>query len=231
MEERGVAVPPTKGTEPPLPVSGTGDIGKGTGGNVPPQPTIRTRRLSLRPFTLADAGEVQRLGGDAEVSATALHVPYPMDLDAAVSWIRSHSAEYGAGTLAAFAIASAREGSLFGTVGLMIEPEHARAELGYWLGKPFWGRGYATEAATEVLRFGFEELHLRRIHANHLAGNPASGRVLEKVGMSPEGCLRQHAWHRGAFHDVVMYGIVRPDARSGLYATRSDELLLRGSIP
>jgi len=74
----------------------------------------------------------------------------------------------------------------------MIEADHRRAELGYWIGVPYWGKGYATEAARSVVNYGFSTLELHRIFASHVPANPASGRVLTKIGMRHEGRLLGH---------------------------------------
>ena len=76
-----------------------------------------------------------------------------------------------------------KAGELIGVTGLHPEPEHGRARLGYWIGRPFWGQGYATEAARAAVGWAFEGLDVRRLHAESFARNPASCRVLEKIGM------------------------------------------------
>jgi len=100
-----------------------------------------------------------------------------------------------------------------GSIGLEIRREHARAELGYWIGKPYWSQGYVTEAAREVVRFAFDDLGLRRVFAIHFVRNPASGRVMEKIGMAREGELRRHMVKDGHPEDVRIWGIVAPDDR------------------
>jgi [ribosomal protein S5]-alanine N-acetyltransferase len=83
-----------------------------------------------------------------------------------------------------------------------------RAELGYWIGKPFWGCGYATEASRRVIRFAFEELVLNRVFAHAMTKNATSIRVLEKSGFVFEGIMRQHCRHRGVFEDVACFGML-----------------------
>ncbi|MFB2772525.1 GNAT family N-acetyltransferase, partial [Pelatocladus sp. BLCC-F211] len=100
---------------------------------------------------------------------------------------------------------------LCGAIGLGINQKHNHAELGYWIGKPFWGNGYCTEAAQEVLRYGFEKLGLHRICASHFAHNPTSGRVMQKIGMTYEGCRRQHTLKWGEYIDVMEYGILKSE--------------------
>jgi len=103
----------------------------------------------------------------------------------------------------------AREGeALCGSVGLKLDEKHASGELGYFVGVPYWGRGYGTEAAAALVGYGFEALGLHRVHAGHFAGNEASGRVLQKLGMKREGLLREHLLKDGAFVDIVVYGIL-----------------------
>jgi RimJ/RimL family protein N-acetyltransferase len=75
----------------------------------------------------------------------------------------------------------------------------------------FWNRGYTTEAAIALVDFAFRQLGLNRVSAEHMVHNPASGRVLEKAGLRPEGLLRQHAKKWGRFHDVAVFGLVRED--------------------
>ena len=175
------------------------------------QPTLETARLMLRPFTSADAPEVKRLAGDRAIASTTLSIPHPYEDGMAEAWIVTHRKEYESGKLANFAIVLRSDGALVGAIGLKIVAEHSNAELGYWIGKPFWNQGYATEAAEAVLRFAFEELDLNRVCASHVKRNPASGRVMKKIGMTHEGCRRQHVLHWGVFEDLELYGILKSD--------------------
>jgi RimJ/RimL family protein N-acetyltransferase len=109
------------------------------------------------------------------------------------------------------AITSRADGRLCGSAGLRLEPEHQRAELGYWIGVPYWGNGYATEAAQAMLQYGFDVLKLHRVSASCMTHNPASGKILLKLGMRHEGCLREHQCKWGEFVDVDCYGILRED--------------------
>lgn len=165
----------------------------------------------LRPFTLDDAPDVAELAGHPEVAATTLHIPHPYELSAAESWIRMHHTWWNTGELANFAVALRESGALVGAIGLVPNARHANAEMGYWVGRPYWGRGYATEAAREVVGFGFRELGLHRVHAHHFSRNPASGKVLLKAGMRHEGRLREHVRKGDAFEDVETYGILRSE--------------------
>ncbi len=173
------------------------------------QPILRTASLVLRPFESSDAGAVQRLAGDRAVADTALNIPYPYEDGMAEEWIEGHKDKYESRQEAIFAVVEATGGKLIGAVGLIIEADFDRAELGYWIGRPFWGCGYATEAARTVLDFAFGPLGLHRVHANHIARNPASGRVMQKIGMVREGMLRRHAKKGDAYEDLVVYGMLK----------------------
>ena len=171
-------------------------------------PTLKTERLILRGFTLKDAPDVQRLAGEWEVARTLLSVPHPYEDGVAEEWISEHASVFERGEGVNFAVVLREKGELCGSISLMINPRDANAELGYWIGLPYWGRGYATEAAREVVRYGFEQLWLHRIYAAHFGNNPASGRVLRKIGMAYEGTRREHHRKWGEYEDRVEYGLL-----------------------
>lgn len=175
------------------------------------QPTVVTNRLVLRPFRMIDAPLVHKLAGDRAVAATTLRIPHPYPEGFAEDWIRPQAEEFEKGKSAIFAIEIEADQQLCGAIGLAVNREDRHAELGYWIGVPYWNRGYCTEAARETLRFAFEQLHLHRVHAAHFVGNLASGRVLSKLGMKCEGQLRQHVLKWGDFLDVVVYGILKSE--------------------
>jgi RimJ/RimL family protein N-acetyltransferase len=178
------------------------------------QPRITTERLVLRPFRPEDAPAVVRLAGDPRVADTTLNIPHPYPDGAAQQWVSGRAEEYAQGTAVTYAVSDRRNGELVGAIGLHLYPRFTRAEMGYWIGVPYWNRGYGTEAARAMLRFGFETLGLQRIYAAHFARNPASGRVMEKVGMRREGVWRQHIRREGGpFEDAVVYGILRSEWR------------------
>jgi RimJ/RimL family protein N-acetyltransferase len=185
------------------------------------QPTLSTARLRLRPFVVADAAAVTRYAGAREVAATTAHIPHPYLDGMATDWIGRHEAWWAAQEQAVFAIEAESE-PVIGAIGLVIAGADRRAELGYWIGLPFWGRGYATEAARAVVAFGFEKLGLDRIHAIHFANNPASGRVLAKAGFAVEGRLRSHVVKWGVAHDVIACGMLRGDPRPPAIPDRGD---------
>lgn len=173
-------------------------------------PALPTQRLVLRPFELSDVPRVQLLAGDREVALNTMSIPHPYPAGSAAEWIASHEEKRKQGDIN-FAI---DDGQLVGSIGLRVQRDFERAELGYWIGKPFWGRGYATEAAAAIIRYGFEELKLQRIYAGYFSRNAQSARVMIKNGMQYEGTLRRHVKKWNEFVDVVYYGILREEFRN-----------------
>ena len=171
------------------------------------QSLLETPRLRLRPFALADAADVQRLAGAPELADTTLNLPHPYGDGVAETWIGGHAARFAEGGGVNYAITLRADGALMGSISLIVTRRHRRAELGYWLGLPYWGRGYMTEAAGALVARGFALLDLYKIEASHMTRNPASGRVMEKIGMAREGLLRAHAFKNGVFEDLAVYGI------------------------
>lgn len=170
-------------------------------------PTLQTERLLLRPYTRADAPTLVPLIGAREVAATTLRIPHPYSLSDAEDFITRMES----GDEKRFAIVLRASATLIGGVGLRVATAHNHAELGYWLGVPYWGKGYATEAARAMVRYGFEQLGLHRIQASHFSNNPASGKVLRKIGMTHEGCKREHILKWGEYLDLELYGMIKPD--------------------
>lgn len=177
----------------------------------PAQPTLHTERLMLRPFTLEDAPAVVVLANDPDIAANTLSFPYPYELPMAEEWIAGQPERWEKGELANFAIVLREGNALAGSIGLIVSAQHERAELGYWVGRPFWGAGYCTEAARAVVDFGFRELGLNRVQAHHFTRNPASGQVLRKIGMRHEGHLRQWLRKGGVYEDAELFGILREE--------------------
>ena len=182
---------------------------------MPAIPTLTTERLVLRPFGPDDADAVERLAGERAVADTTLNIPHPYPPGAGAEWIASLGPGWEEGTRLTLAIA-ARESprELRGAVGLGIKPAHRYAELGYWIALPHWNRGYATEASRALVGYGFDALGLHRVQARHFVRNPASGRVMVKLGMRREGVLRESLRRRDRFEDVVLYAVLDREWRA-----------------
>ena len=145
--------------------------------------------------------------GAQEVAATTLRIPHPYEEKHAREFLGSMAKE----NELRLSIRQRSDGRLIGGIGLHPEMPHRHAELGYWIGVPYWGNGYATEAAKAVVRYGFEQIKLNRIFAHHFKHNPASGKVLRNIGMKYEGCMRQHVLKWGQFVDLELYSILHEE--------------------
>ena len=168
-------------------------------------PTLYTERLILRSFTLEDAADVQRLVSDPDVASTIDAVEQPCEDETAEEWIQWCHKEFEKGTIANFAITLRTDETLIGTVGLAfrIHLPYNDASLGYWIGKPYWNYGYATEAAKAMVAYGFREHGLDLIYADYAKRNPASGRVMQKIGM--------HYAYDLSEEDMICYNIEKSE--------------------
>jgi len=144
---------------------------------------ITLHPVVLRPFTFADAPRVTLLAGDAELAEPTSLIPHPYGEGVADQWITTHAALRDRGTAFIYAVTRADDGLLVGAVDVQPAPE-AVDSLGYWVGRPYWGRGYATAAMRAIIAMSFGYLDCHRLTASYLARNGASGRVLEKCGLT-----------------------------------------------
>ncbi|MBK1825437.1 GNAT family N-acetyltransferase [Haloferula rosea] len=172
---------------------------------------LHTERLTLRPFRRDDAEAVTHWVSDHRVAEMTTLIPHPYAHTEAIDWIDRLLTYDDDHPHQVFAITLRDTGELIGCIGLHRNETAPMAEFGYWLGVPFWGNGYATEALQAVLRLGFEDLGLRRIGACHFAHNPASGRVMQKAGLTHEGTQRLGAQRGNQLFDRVNYGLIDDD--------------------
>lgn len=139
---------------------------------------LKTDRLTLRPLQKGDAEPIARLAGDWDVATMTERIPYPLEGGAAMDWVQAVKNEV--------IFSMDLNGEFIGCAG-MAPKDDGNTELGYWVGKPWWGKGYATEAGLSVVRYGFLELGVPCLISGHFEDNPASGRVLRKLGFEPTG--------------------------------------------
>jgi ribosomal-protein-alanine N-acetyltransferase len=172
---------------------------------------LETKRLYLRAFKFEDAPEIQRLAGTTDISGTTEYIPFPYPDGYALNWIRNAHYSFNQSLQTFYAITLKPEGKLIGSIGLDFHHSQRSASMGYWMGVPYWGKGYTTEAAKRVLQFGFEILKLHRIQAKHMLRNPASGKILQKIGMLYEGTARESRYIRGVFETLQSYAILKSD--------------------
>jgi len=175
---------------------------------------LESERLILRPIEESDVPALFPLINDADVAADMLSVPHPYPEDEYVPWIRKAREAMERREQFPMAIVLKETGLPIGACDILnISWDHMRAEIAYWIGKEYWGRGYTTEAAKRMIEFGFEELGLERISAGCFPRNKASARIIEKLGFTFEG-LARHAYKKdGEFLDELRFGILRSDSR------------------
>lgn len=182
------------------------------------QPIIETKRLILRPFKLSDSKIVQGLAGDSKIAETTLNIPHPYMDGMAEAWINTHKENLINEKSITYAIVKKETEELMGAISLMaINNTHKKAELGYWVGVPYWNKGYCTEASQAIVELGFKELNLNRIYALSMECNNGSWRVMEKIGMKYEGTRRQDVFKNGKAIDLRSYAILREDFHIGTF--------------
>jgi RimJ/RimL family protein N-acetyltransferase len=163
---------------------------------------VRTDRLLLRPGWIEDAPELVRAIGDEMIARNTARIPWPYTLADADAYLGRQQDPHAPNCLV-FARTSGKP-RLVGAVALSRDEDGH--ELGYWLARPYWGLGYATEAGGALLRAARESLRIERIHSGHFIDNPASGRVLRKLGFRPTGeVIRRRSMARGCEVDCLRY--------------------------
>ncbi len=144
---------------------------------------IETKRLVLRPIDLNDASTVQKFAGNYTVSKMTMNIPHSYEDGMAEAWIETQDKRWEEDELINFAIINKHNNQLMGVVGL-VERVEKTGGIGYWIGEPFWGNGYCTEATKAFIDFCFKHLNIEKLEAEHLVTNPASGSVMKKSGMT-----------------------------------------------
>lgn len=170
--------------------------------------TITTKMLVLRIFQKSDAVAVTKLCNNYNIYKNTLYLPYPYTIEDALSWIEYHLNNFNANKSYEFAITDKESGELYGAIALSNNQKFNHGEIAYWIGEKFWGNGYATEAAQAILHFAFEEKQYHKVFARYFNSNPASGRVMQKLGLKKEGILIDHVRKENRFEDLVYYGII-----------------------
>lgn len=171
--------------------------------------------MILRPFELTDAEAIQRYAGDPDVATSTISIPHPYPDAAAEEFIAFTKEAAVAGRSCTFGVVRKEDGALIGSISISgLHTAHRKGELGYWIGRPFWGQGYATEASEALLKFCFEQLALNKVFARFMTRNPASGKVMQKIGMTHEGILRQGVLKYGVYEDLRVYSILRSEYES-----------------
>ena len=171
---------------------------------------ITTNRLIIRPFVMSDSKRLYECCNDFELVKTTLGIPWPYTEKMAESWIPQKEEDAKNGVSYKYAICMKdTPNNIIGCISLMGTNSLAKkAELGYWVERKLWGKGIATEAANAMIDFGFNTLKLNSIYARFFDINPASGRVMEKCGMTYCEMLRQHEFRFDQYYNIKYFEIL-----------------------
>jgi ribosomal-protein-alanine N-acetyltransferase len=171
---------------------------------------IQCQSCVLRPLVASDAGSLARYANNPAVAQNLRdRFPHPYSL-ADAEWYIAHVASRAVQTSFGIVV----DGEAIGSISLMLGDDISRcsAEIGYWIGQPFWGRGIATDALRAATKYAFETFDLTRIFAVPFVSTQRSSRVLEKAGYVREGLMRRSAIKNGVIHDQWLYAIYQDDA-------------------
>lgn len=166
---------------------------------------LETDRLLLRPIERGDLPTLTSLISDWDVAKNLSRVPHPYELAMAEEYFDRQSEGLARGVDFNFGITRKTDSAYMGTCGLHLR-DGGRFEIGYWIGKPYWGQGFATEAARKVAGFAFHHLKVEELDAGYFHDNAASGHVLEKIGFEPNGATQLDCLSRG--HKVYCHRVV-----------------------
>ncbi len=169
---------------------------------------IVTERLVLRPPNSGDVERIAELTSDFDISRMTVRIPFPNPLADVRAWMQSGVASGERAFLATIA------NDAIGVVSYFPPPHAPQGELGYWVGKPHWGKGYATEMVRALIRHAFLSPDLNEIPIGHFSDNPASGRVIAKCGFKPVGRRTLHSLARGQDVLSLTYRLTRADAEA-----------------
>lgn len=175
---------------------------------------LESANIFLRDLTFEDASQIDAFASDIEVAQSTLTIPHPYPRGSAKEFIHFALDAKKSGILVIYAIIEKETNQLIGIINLKIHPTYQRGELGYWVAKKYWGKGYGTEAAKSLLQYGFEVMKLHKIFAQAFSSNVGSYKIMEKIGLHYEGTLKEHVCRDGQYHDLVVYGLLRKDFRN-----------------
>ena len=164
-------------------------------------PELNTNRLNLRKISIEDIPSLVKYANNRKIADNIVNIPYPYQESNAVFRISYVVQGFKNKTRYVFAITLKKNKEFIGEISLHLDNQNKRAELGYWVGEPFWSKGIATEAVAVILNFGFEKLSLNEIFATCKAENIASQKVLINNGMIKHN----------ANGNVILFRLARPE--------------------
>jgi RimJ/RimL family protein N-acetyltransferase len=174
-------------------------------------PELNTNRLKLRKVEPDDISSILKYANNKKISDNILNVPHPYKPEDAIFWMNFALQGFKNKERFVFAIVLKEINEFIGAIGLHINGAHNLAEMGYWIGEPFWNKGIMTEAVKEILEFGFRKLDLNKIYATHFIDNKASGKVLINNGMIKEAELKDHYKVNDIYKTVFQYRLTKPE--------------------
>lgn len=189
-------------------------------------PRLATARLLLRPLVEQDAPEMHRLINDWEICRRLPDAPFPYPAALAAAWIEAAAADRAAGRAQQFGLIEAASGTLVGCAGLRLSQNGAAADLGYWLGRAYWGQGFGQEAAARLVDWGMAELPIEKITATIAADNEASHAILHRNGFRRVGQGEQAFQCRPGVKLPVLHFAIARNAPFSVSAPRANLLLV-----
>ena len=174
-------------------------------------PHLSTARLLLRGLEKHQAETLFRLANGPKIADNTANIPSPYTLETAHAFIEATAAKFHAGEVLNLGMHVHETDELIGIVSLRLNARHRYGHLGGWVAAHARNQGYAAEAARALTDFGFSELGLQRVGSQCFARNKESARVMEKIGLRYEGCLREAFFKNGVFEDLLGFAVVRDD--------------------
>lgn len=175
-----------------------------------PHPTINTKRLTLSAPRAADIPTIVEYGKAKEIAKNMLFLEHEYGEAEAVWWVNFANESFKNKSQYVFRIGLKPNDDFIGGIAIMMKKFKA-AEVGYWVGKPHWGKGYCSEGMGAILKYGFEELGLQRMFAVHYLSNMGSGKVMIKNGMIKEGEFKDFAVIDGQYVDAAQYRLTKEE--------------------
>jgi RimJ/RimL family protein N-acetyltransferase len=167
------------------------------------------KRINLRKVTLSDAESIHLNAKDKDI-CMAVPLPMPYTLKSAQNYVKICQKKWKDRNETQFGIEDRETGEIIGMIGLMnIDFDLKKAEVGYWIGKKYWGTGLSKEALDLILKYAFSSLKLNRIYAKVFSKNIPSVKLLEKCSFQLEGRLRRDGKFKGKWDDQLIYGLIK----------------------
>lgn len=174
-------------------------------------PQLSTPRLLLRALEMDQAETLFTLANGPKIADNTANIPSPYTLETAQDFIAGIAEKYRAGDLLNLGMHVRETAELIGIVSLRVNARHHYGHLGGWVAAHCRNQGYAAEAASAVIGFGFTELGLQRVGSQCFGRNQESARVMQKIGLRYEGCMREAFLKNGVYEDLLVFATVRDD--------------------